>query len=151
MEQLPAIIEREIPKLNEKQLRLLNHKIVARLKLINRAKALNEIAKFNLGDIVSFDYYGETISGRIIRINQKTVSVLTEDGKHKWNVSPHFLSKTPDAEDPESTEWAEPEQEVMIQELPLQKPATGQKISRNAPCPCGSGKKYKRCCGKDDD
>lgn len=22
-----------------------------------------------------------------------------------------------------------------------------QKIARNAPCPCGSGKKYKRCCG----
>ena len=22
----------------------------------------------------------------------------------------------------------------------------GEKISRNAPCPCGSGKKYKRCC-----
>ena len=22
------------------------------------------------------------------------------------------------------------------------------KIGRNAPCPCGSGKKYKRCCGK---
>jgi len=22
------------------------------------------------------------------------------------------------------------------------------KISRNAPCPCGSGKKYKKCCGK---
>ena len=21
------------------------------------------------------------------------------------------------------------------------------KVSRNAPCPCGSGKKYKRCCG----
>ena len=27
--------------------------------------------------------------------------------------------------------------------------ATNGKISRNAPCPCGSGKKYKRCCGKD--
>jgi preprotein translocase subunit SecA len=24
----------------------------------------------------------------------------------------------------------------------------GRKIGRNAPCPCGSGKKYKRCCGK---
>lgn len=24
-------------------------------------------------------------------------------------------------------------------------------VSRNAPCPCGSGKKYKRCCGKDED
>ena len=23
---------------------------------------------------------------------------------------------------------------------------TAQKPSRNAPCPCGSGKKYKRCC-----
>jgi uncharacterized protein len=23
----------------------------------------------------------------------------------------------------------------------------GQKIGRNAPCPCGSGKKYKHCCG----
>ena len=23
-----------------------------------------------------------------------------------------------------------------------------EKISRNAPCPCGSGKKYKHCCGR---
>jgi uncharacterized protein YecA (UPF0149 family) len=22
-----------------------------------------------------------------------------------------------------------------------------QKISRNAPCPCGSGRKFKKCCG----
>ncbi|MCD6249806.1 MAG: SEC-C domain-containing protein, partial [candidate division Zixibacteria bacterium] len=22
------------------------------------------------------------------------------------------------------------------------------KISRNAPCPCGSGRKYKKCCGR---
>jgi preprotein translocase subunit SecA len=30
------------------------------------------------------------------------------------------------------------------------KPAkrTAKKIGRNAPCPCGSGKKYKKCCGK---
>jgi len=26
-------------------------------------------------------------------------------------------------------------------------PRTGPKIGRNAPCPCGSGKKYKKCCG----
>lgn len=24
----------------------------------------------------------------------------------------------------------------------------GEKIGRNSPCPCGSGKKYKKCCGK---
>ena len=23
-----------------------------------------------------------------------------------------------------------------------------QKVGRNEPCPCGSGKKYKNCCGK---
>ena len=27
------------------------------------------------------------------------------------------------------------------------KPVRSQKVARNAPCSCGSGKKYKRCCG----
>ena len=27
------------------------------------------------------------------------------------------------------------------------KPILGKKASRNEPCPCGSGKKYKKCCG----
>jgi len=31
--------------------------------------------------------------------------------------------------------------------LPVNKPVrTGKKIGRNDPCPCGSGKKYKKCC-----
>jgi uncharacterized protein YecA (UPF0149 family) len=25
---------------------------------------------------------------------------------------------------------------------------TKKKIGRNEPCPCGSGKKYKKCCGR---
>jgi len=28
------------------------------------------------------------------------------------------------------------------------KPVTARKIGRNEPCPCGSGKKYKKCCGR---
>jgi SEC-C motif-containing protein len=28
------------------------------------------------------------------------------------------------------------------------KPITVSKIGRNEPCPCGSGAKYKKCCGK---
>ncbi|WP_050613953.1 YecA family protein [Bacillus testis] len=34
---------------------------------------------------------------------------------------------------------------------PANKPhvkSSGKKIGRNEPCPCGSGKKYKKCCGK---
>jgi preprotein translocase subunit SecA len=29
------------------------------------------------------------------------------------------------------------------------KPVKVKKIGRNDPCPCGSGKKYKHCCGRD--
>ena len=29
------------------------------------------------------------------------------------------------------------------------RPRTVKKVGRNAPCPCGSGKKYKKCCGRD--
>ncbi|NPB09685.1 MAG: preprotein translocase subunit SecA [Thermodesulfobacteria bacterium] len=35
------------------------------------------------------------------------------------------------------------------EERPKQQPIRrGQKIGRNEPCPCGSGKKYKKCCGR---
>ncbi|MBO4327974.1 MAG: SEC-C domain-containing protein [Bacteroidales bacterium] len=36
-----------------------------------------------------------------------------------------------------------------VAKLNAQSPATSQKkVGRNEPCPCGSGKKYKQCCGK---
>ena len=34
-----------------------------------------------------------------------------------------------------------------LKALPLEK---SQKVARNDPCPCGSGKKYKKCCGLGD-
>ncbi len=33
---------------------------------------------------------------------------------------------------------------------PVQTVTRGKKTGRNEPCPCGSGKKYKRCCGVND-
>jgi preprotein translocase subunit SecA len=33
-------------------------------------------------------------------------------------------------------------------EKPKQVKREGQKVGRNDPCPCGSGRKYKKCCGK---
>ena len=35
-----------------------------------------------------------------------------------------------------------------IKKQPVKK---GQKVGRNDPCPCGSGKKYKKCCGMHED
>jgi len=44
------------------------------------------------------------------------------------------------------------EQEMFLSHGEPEKPATvkreGRKIGRNEPCPCGSGKKYKKCCGR---
>ncbi len=36
---------------------------------------------------------------------------------------------------------------VMMDDADTLEPARTAKVGRNAPCPCGSGKKYKRCCG----
>jgi preprotein translocase subunit SecA len=33
-------------------------------------------------------------------------------------------------------------------DIDAQEPVSTKKIARNDPCPCGSGKKYKQCCGK---
>jgi preprotein translocase subunit SecA len=35
--------------------------------------------------------------------------------------------------------------EQKVKQIRLEQP----KVGRNDPCPCGSGKKYKKCCGKD--
>jgi preprotein translocase subunit SecA len=35
--------------------------------------------------------------------------------------------------------------EVIAKAAPVR---MGPKVGRNDPCPCGSGKKYKQCCGK---
>jgi len=37
-----------------------------------------------------------------------------------------------------------PQGEPVVKQIKLERP----KVGRNAPCPCGSGKKYKKCCGK---
>lgn len=46
----------------------------------------------------------------------------------------------------------DPEEQVIdeMQPAPPQQPIRrdGEKVGRNDPCPCGSGKKYKHCCGR---
>src|SRR5687767_3796761 len=52
----------------------------------------------------------------------------------------------------ESADGTQPEPEngeVAVAEAPKKRPVrVGQKVGRNDPCPCGSGKKYKHCHGK---
>ncbi len=46
-----------------------------------------------------------------------------------------------------SLQWNEL-QDAIEREERQNAPAVSTKIGRNEPCPCGSGKKYKKCCGK---
>lgn len=44
-----------------------------------------------------------------------------------------------------SGDEAPPDEEAFVPPQPLRVP---RRVGRNEPCPCGSGKKYKRCCGR---
>jgi SEC-C motif-containing protein len=37
----------------------------------------------------------------------------------------------------------------LVPEKPIVREAP--KVGRNDPCPCGSGKKYKKCCGRNEE
>jgi hypothetical protein len=84
-------IESFIKELNEEELRYLNRLIVGRLKLIFQDKSTHAMSRFNLGESVRFtDHDGRAKTGRIIRLNKKTASILTTDGQN-WKVAPSLL------------------------------------------------------------
>ena len=35
-----------------------------------------------------------------------------------------------------------------LPDAPVEQAKTARAVGRNDPCPCGSGRKYKKCCGK---
>jgi hypothetical protein len=81
-----------IRRMNEEDLRFLNRLIVERLKLIGQARSTAMLARFSVGDRVSFQSSsGDRKAGVIVRLNKKTASIATDDGQ-QWNVHPGFLS-----------------------------------------------------------
>jgi preprotein translocase subunit SecA len=70
--------------------------------------------------------------------------IKPDDELHVENVRPIHPSS-------DGGTQAEPDYngDVAVAEAPKKKPVrVGQKVGRNDPCPCGSGKKYKHCHGK---
>lgn len=43
-----------------------------------------------------------------------------------------------------------PEMQAMMDNMFRAAPPSGREVGRNDPCPCGSGKKYKKCCGRNN-
>ncbi len=77
----------------------------------------------------------QTISSlmRVRVVHEEEVERLEEERRRRHEEEQQRMSKSSGAS-------AEAVQQPLRRE--------GEKIGRNAPCPCGSGKKYKRCCGR---
>jgi hypothetical protein len=79
-----------IEQMTEDELRALNQRIIARLKILQQRNTINSMVKFQVGQRVSFDPDGRVRTGVLVKFNPKTVVVLTDEGQ-RWKVSPQFL------------------------------------------------------------
>ena len=74
----------DIDDLSYDELLDLNDRILARLKHLDAADTLNAMMKLNLGSKVYFDSGKRGMQvGTLIKFNQKTVTVLTDDGRRR--------------------------------------------------------------------
>ena len=87
---LPRVLS-VLDLLTEEELVQLNHIVVQRLRLMQQIKAHGAMMNFRIGQRVRFTASsGQLVRGILSRLNQKSVTVVTDDG-HQWRVSPAFL------------------------------------------------------------
>jgi preprotein translocase subunit SecA len=93
-----------------------------------------------------FDEMLDTIEDRVTDIIFKVHLEAGARARSVWNVSQTQHDEVDQfamAEQQRAAAQA-PQGEVKVKQIKLETP----KVGRNEPCPCGSGKKYKKCCGK---
>ncbi|MHC4166030.1 MAG: SEC-C metal-binding domain-containing protein, partial [Planctomycetota bacterium] len=89
----------------------------------------------------------DTIEDRVTDIIFKIRLEAGASTRNVWNVSQTSHDEVGQfamAEQQRAAAQA-PQGEVKVKQIRLETP----KVGRNEPCPCGSGKKYKKCCGKE--
>jgi len=88
------------------------------------------------------DSIKEEVASLVLRVQ------IAEDYESRaadiWQVSDVVHSEVQQFE---ASPMAEAAETSMASETPKPFVRPGRKIGRNDPCPCGSGKKYKKCCG----
>lgn len=90
----------DIEHLSPEELMELHRKIWRRLKELRRMKLYKELQKFEIGDKVSFKNKGDSITGTVVRVNQKSLTIRTSQGV--WYVDPDFVTKIQLSEDKNS-------------------------------------------------
>lgn len=90
-----AEVQAFIDKLDDEDLLPLYTQIGHRLNLIRKARDLYALSHLSIGQRAAFHHNGQHIEGIIIRINQRTVSIFTDDGR-RWTVAPRYLQRVAD-------------------------------------------------------
>ena len=90
-------VEKLINDLSLDDLITINRMLFERIKILRRTTDLREMTRFKIGEAVSFKHHGRMSTGRIIKFNLKSVSILTDDN-HQWNVSPGLLLRSVEQE-----------------------------------------------------
>jgi len=93
----------------------------------------------------TFNEMLETIEDRVTDVIFKVRLEAGARARSVWNVSQTAHDEVGQftmAEQQRAAAQA-PQGEVKVKQIRLEQP----KVGRNDPCPCGSGKKYKKCCG----
>lgn len=83
----------DIDKLAIEELLDLNTRIIRRIKHLQSLRTRAHLDRFEIGDRVSFQSEGRPVEGVVIRVNQKTLSVKTQNTY--WRIHPRFLTKLP--------------------------------------------------------
>jgi len=81
----------EIEKLTLKELVELHDRIARRMWELQRTKLSEKLGEFQIGDKVSFQNEGKTITGTVIRVNRKSLSVRTQ--QNCWYINPWGVTK----------------------------------------------------------
>jgi len=84
---------------------------------------------------------------------QLVEEVILSDSRYVARLERHYALVKQAASDPSHPAYHELQKVVRddAEMFPLPQPRKSTpRIGRNDPCPCGSGKKYKQCCGKKD-
>jgi len=105
----------------------------------------------------AFDMFGQMISG----IEEEAVEAIFRlQAARPERFRGVFSAVSQEFSHPEVSRFEKPEEQAAIEPAhrfgppqpvstaPSIKPHPKVKVGRNDPCPCGSGKKYKKCCGR---
>lgn len=81
----------DIEKLSLEQLIELHCKISKRIRELRKMKLFEDLQNFEVGDRVSFRNKENIITGTVVRINQKSLTIKTKEGT--WYVDPRLVTK----------------------------------------------------------